>query len=164
MYDLLDNKQVNYGMFEDTLTKVRQLHEQLNTMLANEPEERPVILSPESAAGLVQMLMQNLEQEELWVIVLDTRNRVIRIVPLYKCTLDSSKVRVGEIFKAAIRLNAATIIMVHNHPSGDPAPSPDDVLVTKSIVEGGKILEIDVLDHLVIGYGRFVSMKARGLF
>jgi DNA repair protein RadC len=70
---------------------------------------------------------------------------------------------VGELFKAAIRRNAAALIVAHNHPSGDPAPSPDDVAVTRAIVQAGKLLDVDVLDHLVIGNGRFVSLKERGL-
>jgi len=72
-------------------------------------------------------------------------------------------VRIGEIFKEPIRLNSASIIVVHNHPSGDPTPSPEDVVVTRQIIEAGQLLDIDVLDHLVIGSGRFVSMRERGL-
>lgn len=72
-------------------------------------------------------------------------------------------IRVGEIFKEAVKLNACSIIIVHNHPSSDPTPSPEDVLVTRQIYEAGKLLDVDVLDHLVIGRGRFVSLKERGL-
>jgi DNA repair protein RadC len=72
-------------------------------------------------------------------------------------------VRVSEVFKEAIRRNSAAIIVSHNHPSGDPTPSPEDILVTREIISAGKMLDIDVLDHLVIGHGRFVSMRERGL-
>ena len=72
-------------------------------------------------------------------------------------------VRVGEVFKEAIRRNSAALILAHNHPSGDCAPSPDDVLVTREIIQAGKLLDCEVLDHLVIGQGRFVSMRERGL-
>jgi DNA repair protein RadC len=72
-------------------------------------------------------------------------------------------VRVGELFKSAVRRNAASLIVAHNHPSGDPTPSPDDIAVTRAIVEAGKLLDIEVLDHLVIGNGKFVSLKQRGL-
>jgi DNA repair protein RadC len=99
----------------------------------------------------------------LRVILLDTRNRVLEIVEVYQGSLNSSPVRVGELFKAAVRRNAAAIIVVHNHPSGDPTPSPDDVAVTRAIVQAGKLLDIDVLDHLVIGGGQCVSLKERGL-
>jgi DNA repair protein RadC len=127
------------------------------------PEERVAIHSPTDAAALVQYEMSALEQEELRVILLDTRTRVISIEMIYRGSLNSSQIRVGELFKAAIRRNAAALIVAHNHPSGDPAPSPDDVAVTRAIVQAGKLLDVDVLDHLVIGNGRFVSLKERGL-
>lgn len=127
------------------------------------PEERPAIHSPEDAAALVQYEMSALEQEELRVILLDTRNRVLHIDSVYRGSLNTSQVRIGELFRTAIRNNSAAVIVVHNHPSGDPAPSPDDVAVTRAIVQAGKLLDIEVLDHLVIGNGRFVSLKERGL-
>ncbi|MCX6035521.1 MAG: DNA repair protein RadC [Chloroflexi bacterium] len=129
------------------------------------PEERPTINSPADAAALVACEMSALEQEHLKVILLDTRNRVLDIVEVYKGSVNSSQVHVGELFKPAIRRNAAALIVVHNHPSGDPTPSPDDVAVTRSIVQAGKLLDVDVLDHMVIGQGkgRWVSMKERGL-
>lgn len=97
------------------------------------------------------------------MMLLDTRNQVQDIVELYHGSLNSSEVRVGEVFKPAVRRNAASILVVHNHPSGDPTPSPDDVTVTRAMVEAGKLLDIELLDHLVIGQNRFVSMKERGL-
>ena len=127
------------------------------------PEERPAIHSPEDAAALVQYEMSALEQEELRVILLDTRNRVLHIDSVYRGSLNTSQVRIGELFRTAIRNNSAAVIVVHNHPSGDPAPSPDDVAVTRAIVQAGKLLDVEVLDHLVIGNGRFVSLKERGL-
>mgnify|MGYP002639953086 FL=1 len=127
------------------------------------PEERPAIHSPADAAALVQFEMSALEQEHLRVMLLDTRNRVVDIVEIYRGSLNSSQVRVGELFRAAIRRNSAALIVVHNHPSGDPTPSPDDAAVTRAIVEAGKLLDIQVLDHLVIGRGRWVSLKERGL-
>jgi DNA repair protein RadC len=127
------------------------------------PEERPAINSPADAAGLVQYEMSALEQEELWVLLLDTRNRVLQTQKVYRGSLNSSQARIGELFKAAIRCNAAALIVVHNHPSGDPTPSPDDVAITRAIVEAGRLLDVQVLDHLVIGRGRWVSLKERGL-
>jgi DNA repair protein RadC len=85
------------------------------------------------------------------------------VVTVYKGSLNSSQVRVGELFKEAIRRNAAALIVVHNHPSGDPTPSPDDIAVTRAIVQAGKMMDIDILDHLVVGTGRYVSLKERGL-
>jgi DNA repair protein RadC len=107
--------------------------------------------------------MAGLSQENLWVINLDTRNRMLNIEKLYVGSLNSSMVRVGELFRSAIQRNAASIIVVHNHPSGDPTPSPEDIALTKSIVQAGKLLDIELLDHLVIGQSKFVSMKERGL-
>jgi DNA repair protein RadC len=127
------------------------------------PEERPVINSPADAAALVQYEMSALEQEHLRVILLNTRNQVLDIVELYHGSLNSSMIQVGEVFKPAIRRNAASVIIVHNHPSGDPTPSPDDIAVTKAIVKAGKLLDIEVLDHVVIGQGKFVSLKERSM-
>jgi DNA repair protein RadC len=132
-------------------------------LVVEAPEERPAIHSPADAANLVQYEMSALEQEELRVILLDTRNRVMDITSVYRGSLNSSQVRVGELFKTAVRRNCAALIVVHNHPSGDPAPSPDDIAITRAIVQAGKLLDVDVLDHLVIGRGRFVSLKERGL-
>ncbi|RMF49569.1 MAG: JAB domain-containing protein [Anaerolineae bacterium] len=132
-------------------------------LAASHPQERPRIGSPADVAQLVQYEMSALEQEELRVLLLNTRNHVLDIRTVYRGSLNSSQVRVGELFKDAIRRNAAAIIVVHNHPSGDPTPSPDDVAVTRAIREAGKLLDIEVLDHLVIGRGRYVSLKERGL-
>jgi len=114
-------------------------------------------------AYFVQYDMGALEQEHLRVVLLDRRNRVLEVVEIYRGSVSSSQVRVGEVFKEAVRKNASGIIVVHNHPSGDPTPSPDDVAVTRAIVQAGKLLDVDVLDHLVIGQGRWVSLKERGL-
>jgi len=130
------------------------------------PEEPPTINSPADAARLVQYEMSILEQEHLRVIVLNTRNRVLDIVEIYKGSLNSAQIRVAEIFRPAIRLNAAAIIVLHNHPSNSLDPSPDDIAVTRAIVEAGKNLDISVLDHIIIGnsHGRgWVSLKERGL-
>jgi DNA repair protein RadC len=134
-----------------------------NRLSVVSPEDRPAVHSPADAAALVMYEMGALEQEHLRVILLDIRNRVLRIAPVYIGSINSSQVRVGELFKAAIRHNAAGVIVVHNHPSGDPTPSPDDVAVTRSIVQAGQLLDVNVLDHLVIGRTRFVSLKERGL-
>jgi DNA repair protein RadC len=132
-------------------------------MSSEKSRERPTINSPADAAAQVAYDMSALEQEHLRVILLDTRNQLIDIVEVYKGSVNSSQVHVGELFKHAIRRNAAAVIVVHNHPSGDPTPSPDDVAVTRSMVQAGKLLDVDVLDHMVIGQGKWVSMKERGL-
>jgi DNA repair protein RadC len=96
-------------------------------------------------------------------VMLDTRNRVIAITTAYQGNLNTSVVRVGELFREAIRRNAAAVYIVHNHPSGDPEPSPEDASVTRAIIQAGQLLNVEVIDHLVIGQQRFVSLKQRGL-
>jgi DNA repair protein RadC len=127
-------------------------------------EEPPRITCPSDAVALLAPTMAGLEQEELWVMLLDTRNRVLGTRSLYKGSLNTSVVRVGEIFRPAIEAPAAAIIVAHNHPSSDPSPSPEDVHVTRQIAEAGKLLDIDVLDHLIVASGgRHVSLKERNL-
>ncbi|NLN69770.1 MAG: DNA repair protein RadC [Chloroflexi bacterium] len=125
-----------------------------------QPEDRVLITSPQDAADLVQYKMAHLEQEELWVLLLDTRNRHIRTEQLYRGSLNASTVRPAEIYKAGIRHNAASLLLVHNHPSGDPAPSPEDIYLTRTLIEAGKMLELPILDHVVIGAKGFVSIKS----
>ncbi len=127
------------------------------------PEERPALQSPQDVARLVSYEMQAFEQEHMRVLLCDTRNRLIRIVEVYKGSLNAASVRIGEVFRDAVRANAASLVVVHNHPSGDPTPSPEDVALTRAMVEAGKLLDVEVLDHLIVGQGQFVSLKARGL-
>jgi DNA repair protein RadC len=132
-------------------------------LLTAVPEERYTVKSPDDAARLLMLEMGSLEQEHLRAIILNTKNQVLKIHPIYVGSLNSASVRVGELFREAIRMNAAAIIVAHNHPSGDPTPSPEDVSVTRQMVEAGKLLNVDVLDHLVICQARWVSLKERGL-
>lgn len=132
-------------------------------LLVTAPHERPQMRSPADAANLLMAEMSLLPQEHLRTVLLDTRNRVLSIPTIYVGSLNTAQVRVGEMFREAIRANCAAMIVVHNHPSGDPTPSPEDVQVTRMIVEAGALLNIDVLDHLIIGRQRFVSLKERGL-
>jgi DNA repair protein RadC len=134
-------------------------------LMGEELADRPRISSPQDIADLVRLEMSTLDQEHLRVLLLDTKHRVIANRTLYIGSLNQSTVRVAEIFKAAIRENCAAIAIVHNHPSGDPTPSPEDVRVTQLIVEAGKLLDVDVLDHVIIGRGptAWVSLRQRGL-
>jgi DNA repair protein RadC len=151
------------GMGEAKAAQIKAAIELGRRLTLESPEERPTINSPADAAALVQYEMSALEQEHLRVLLLDTRNHVLDISEVYRGSVNSSQVRVGEVFKAAVRRGAPAILVVHNHPSGDPTPSPDDVAVTRAFVQAGKLLDIEVLDHPVIGRGRYVSMKERGL-
>jgi DNA repair protein RadC len=128
------------------------------------PDERPTVKSPADAANLLLVDMSTHEQEHMGVLLLDTRNRVLGLpATIYIGNLNTAVVRIDELFREAIRQNCAAIIVAHNHPSGDRTPSPEDVRVTEQIVSAGKMLDVDVLDHLVIGGQRCVSLKERGL-
>ena len=152
-----------HGLADAKAAQIKAAIELGRRLTLESPEERPTINSPADAAALVVYEMSALEQEHLRVILLDRRNRVLETVEIYKGSVNSSQIRVGEIFKEAIRKNASALIVIHNHPSGDPTPSPDDVAVTRAIVQAGKLMDVDVLDHMVIGQGRWVSLKERGL-
>jgi DNA repair protein RadC len=151
------------GLGPAKVTQLKAALELGRRMLIESPGERPQIRSPADAANLVLTEMGLLEQEHLRVMLLDTKNRVLETPTVYVGSLNTSLIRVGELFREAIRANCASLIVLHNHPSGDPTPSPEDVAVTKQIVEAGKLLDVDVLDHLIIGRQRFVSLKERGL-
>ena len=132
-------------------------------LMAGRPEERRQLTSPAEVANFLMPDMMHLDREHLRLVLLDTRNRVMSTPTLYVGSLNTSVVRVGELFKPAIRESAAAIIVAHNHPSGDPSPSPEDVNVTRQIVQAGQLLDIAVLDHIVIGHQRYVSLKERQL-
>jgi DNA repair protein RadC len=151
------------GLGEAKVAQLKAAFELGRRLLVESPDERPTITSPADAANLLLGEMGLLEQESMRVILLDTRNRVQAIQTVYQGSLNTTMVRVSELFREAVRANCAAIIVAHNHPSGDPSPSPEDVAITKDIVAAGKLLNIDVLDHLVIGRQRFVSLKERGL-
>ncbi len=121
------------------------------------------IRSPTEIANLLMLEMSLLEKEELRVVVLDTKNVVRNIDTVYKGSVNTAVVRIAEIFRSAIMYNGVSVILAHNHPSGDPTPSPEDVRITEMIYQTGQKLDIDVLDHLVFGGNRFVSLKERGL-
>jgi DNA repair protein RadC len=127
------------------------------------PADGERIKSPRDMAALLMVEMSHLDQEQLRVACLDTKNKLQRIHTVYKGSLNTSLIRVGEVFKEPLKLNSAAVILAHNHPSGEPEPSPEDVSVTREIISAGTLLDVEVLDHLVIGQGRWVSLRERGL-
>ena len=151
------------GIGESKAAQAKAAFELGRRLLVAAPHERPVVKSPADAANLLMLEMGALEQEHLVTLILDTKNHVLKTHTVYVGSLNSAVVRVAELFREAIRLNAAAVIVAHNHPSGDPTPSAEDVHVTRQIVEAGKLLNVDVLDHLVICQARWVSLKERGL-
>ena len=126
-------------------------------------EEAPALTSPADVEALLQPRMQLLDREHFVVVSLTTKNRVIAVEKASVGSLNSSIVHPREIFKNAIKLSAAAVILAHNHPSGDPAPSREDLEVTKRLVEAGKLLGIEVLDHIIIGVDDYTSFKEQGL-
>jgi DNA repair protein RadC len=150
------------GLGEAKAAQIRAALELGRRLAVSTPEERPTIGEPADVARLLQPEMALLDQEQLRVLVLNTRNQVIAVPTISSGTVNQSQVRPAEVFRPAIRANATAIIVVHNHPSGDPAPSRDDIRVTAELVEAGRLLDIEVLDHIVIGHGRYVSLRQRG--
>ena len=132
-------------------------------LLADWPSGRWSIRSPGDVADRLVLQMGRLEREELRVVILNTKNVVLRVATIYQGNVSASLVRVGELFRDAVRLDAAGVILAHNHPSGDPSPSPDDLHLTAEALAAGRLLDIDLLDHLVIGHDAYVSLRDRGV-
>ena len=131
--------------------------------VADWPPGRWTIRSPRDVADRLTVEMGRLEREELRVLSLNAKNVVLRVSTVYVGNVSSSLVRVGELFRDAVRLDASGVVLVHNHPSGDPAPSPDDLHLTAESIAAGRLLDIDVLDHVVIGHEAWVSLRDRGV-
>ncbi len=132
-------------------------------LMADWPTGRWTIRSPRDVADRLVLQMGRLEREELRVVLLNTKNVVLRVAVVYQGNVASSLVRVGELFRDAVRLNASGIILVHNHPSGDPTPSPDDLHLTAEALAAGRLLDIQLLDHLVVGHDAWISLRDRGI-
>lgn len=126
------------------------------------PQERYFIRSPEDGANFVMEEMRSLTQEHFVVLFLNTKNQVIHRQTIFIGSLNASIVHPREVFREAVRRSAASIICAHNHPSGDPTPSQEDIHVTKRLVDSGKMMGIELLDHLIIGDRKFISLKEKG--
>ena len=126
-------------------------------------DARPAVTSPADIARLLQSELELLAQEELRLLVLDTKHRVLAAPMLYRGSVRESTVRVAELFREAVRRNASAVAVAHNHPSGDPEPSAADIEMTRALVAAGELLDVAVLDHVVFGRGRYVSMRERSL-
>ena len=133
-------------------------------MSANQiKEERPQISTPDEVARLMAPMCKGLDREHFWALALNTKNRLIRIIEVSIGSLNASIVHPRELFKDAVRASAASIIVVHNHPSGDPTPSGADIMLSKRLAKGGEVLGIEVLDHVVIGDPEHSSLRDLGL-
>lgn len=129
-------------------------------------EEPHIIQTPADAATYLMdqvfFPFEQFRQEQLYVLLLDVKNHITHDVMVYKGTVNTVNIRIAELFMEAVRVNAPSIIMSHCHPSGDPTPSPEDVKATQFAYEAGKLLDISVLDHIIVGKKRWVSLKERG--
>jgi DNA repair protein RadC len=126
--------------------------------------EQPAITRPEDVYALLHHQLRDEKQEHVILLLLNTKNRVIQQSTLTKGTLDASLLHPREVFREAIRHSASSIILAHNHPSGDPTPSSEDIQMTNRLHQAGQLLGIDLLDHVILGDGRWVSLKAQGVF
>lgn len=151
------------GLGEAKAAQVMAALELGRRVAAAQPEERPSVTSPQDVANLLGGELSHLDQEELRLLLLNTRNHLVGIHTVYRGNVNSAVVRVGEVLREAVRQGVPAVIVVHNHPSGDPTPSRDDVTMTRKLVEAGRLLDVEVLDHVVIGGQRFVSLRERGL-
>ena len=151
------------GLGESAATKLKAALRLGQQMAYQSVPERERIRTPADAAQTFIRHLGQLDKEEMWVMSLDTRNGVIALSMAYRGSVNAVSMRIGELFREAIRVNAAGIIIAHNHPSGDPSPSSEDVSVTRAIQKVGKQLDVDLQDHLVVAGNRFVSLKERGL-
>jgi DNA repair protein RadC len=123
---------------------------------------RPVIHNPADVERIMGHALAERPQEELWVLALSTRNQLIRKQRLYIGTLNHSSVRLAEIFEIPVRLRAAAVILVHNHPSGDPAPSEEDIRFTEELLKAGRLMDIGVLDHIIVARDGCASIRQQG--
>lgn len=125
---------------------------------------KPVVRTPEEAYNELKGRSRDKKKEHFWAVMLNTRNQIIKSVEISIGSLDTSIVHPRELFKEAIAASAASVIVAHNHPSGNPEASQDDIKLTRRLVEAGTIVGIEIVDHIVIGDGKFISMKREGLF
>jgi DNA repair protein RadC len=137
---------------------------ELGRRLASDwPTGRLTVRGPRDLAERLLPQMGRLEREELRVVLLNTKNAVVAVETVYRGNVSTALVRVGELFRDAVRQHAAGLIIVHNHPSGDPTPSPDDLHLTAEAVAAGRLLDLPVLDHLILGHDAYVSLRDRGV-
>jgi DNA repair protein RadC len=152
-----------HGLGPAKAAKLKATLEIASRVLALNPDDRPQITAPDDIVNLIGIEMAALEHEQLRVVILDSKHRVQSIKMIYQGSVNQAQIRISEIFRSAIRMNAVAIVIVHNHPSGDPTPSAADIALTAEVAKAGALLDIEVLDHLIIGHGRHTSLRRLGL-
>jgi DNA repair protein RadC len=151
-----------HGLGETKLTQLLAVAELARRLSALSPQEHPVIRSAEDASRLF-MDMAYLPQEHVRVLLLDSARRAITISTVYIGTLHTTALRVAEVYREAIARSAAALILAHNHPSGDPSPSPEDIAITRTLTAAGELLDIQFIDHLIIARDGWRSLRNAGL-
>ena len=125
--------------------------------------EPTIIRSPEDTLPVLQAELSELGYEKFIALALNTKNHVTAVLPVSSGSLNASIVHPRELFQRAILANCASLILAHNHPSGDPVPSPEDIALTRKLIDGGLLIDIPILDHVILGYGKYSSFKEMGL-
>ena len=154
-----ENELANAGLTRAKALLFKAVCELAVRLSLSDPGEHKQIVTPNDAAALLRPFMAHLDHEEFRVLVLDTKNCVVANILLYRGTVNNSVVRVSEVFRQAIVRNCPSIIIAHNHPSSDPSASPEDIEVTTQLVAAGKVLDINLIDHIIIGNPRYTSLK-----
>jgi len=152
-----------HGIGPAKATQIAACFELARRLEAHRDTPKPRIRSPEDANRILAPKLRNLKKETFKALYLDTKNQLIREETISIGSLDASIVHPREVLKTAIQESAAAIILAHNHPSGDPTPSRQDIEITKRLIESGTIMGIEVIDHIIVGDGRYVSMKEKGV-
>lgn len=150
------------GLGISKITQIKAAFEIGKRLMAETLEDQPVFSSHHSVYSYFAPKFKNLKKEQFFSLLLDVKNRLIKEYKVSEGSLEKSVVHPREAFKEAIKESAASIIFIHNHPSGDPTPSKDDIILTERLKNTGEIIGINVLDHVIIGDGKFVSMREKG--
>lgn len=152
-----------HGLGLAKASTIKAALELASRLVALSGETRPQIASPDDIVNLLGIEMAALDQEQLRVVTLDTKHRVLGSRTVYQGSVNQAQVRIAEVFRDAIKQNATAVVVVHNHPSGDPTPSAADVTLTAELARAGALLDVEVLDHLIIGQGRHASLRRLNL-
>lgn len=148
-----------HGLGEAKCSQIKAALELGKRLGQQTADEKYQIKSPQDAANLVMVEMMHLDYEIMKILVLDAKNQVVENINRYQGTVNSSVLRVAEIFRPAVTRNCPAVLVCHNHPSGDPAPSPEDIEITEQLAQAGKLLDIELVDHIIIGSHRYTSLK-----
>ncbi len=160
--DFAELKKIN-GVGEVKATKLKAALEIGRRLVSIVDDDKIIVSGPEDVSRLLGVEMASLEREELRAILLNTKNHVVAVATVAHGTVSAANVRMAEVFAPAVRRMTNNLILVHNHPTGDPTPSAADISFTQDAIAAGKLLDIEVLDHIIIGQGRHASIKRLGL-